>query len=105
MGTLKGQVLHSQFSAFINERRSNQSNVLIDDEGNACLCDFGLSRILQSTGFTTKSIAGTCRWMAIELTIPDDDVVVELTEATDVWAFGMTALEVSSSSAPATIRG
>lgn len=74
-----------------------QSNILVSDEGRACLTDFGLSRILEATGFTTKSVGGTWRWQAYELIAPneeDEDSTPKVTEATDVWAFGMTVIEV-----------
>lgn len=73
----------------------SKSNVLIDDDGNARLSDFGLSRVLESTGLTTKSIAGSSRWMAFELMYADNpEQDGFFTYATDVWALGMTILEV-----------
>lgn len=76
-----------------------QSNVLVNDERRACISDFGLSRILEVTGFTTKSVGGTCRWMAQELIAPsdddDDEIIPQVTTESDVWAFAMTAIEVN----------
>ena len=75
----------------------SKSNVLIDDDGNARLSDFGLSRILESTvtGLTTKTINGTIRWMAYELMDADDAQQGGIfTTASDVWSLGMTILEV-----------
>jgi serine/threonine protein kinase len=41
-------------------RHSNtQSNILVNDMGEAQLTDFGLSRVLEFSGFTTKSVGGT----------------------------------------------
>lgn len=66
----------------------------------ASISDFGLSRVLETTGFTTKAVGGTCRWMAQELLDPpeeDDEGDTPLvTTASDVWAFAMTVLEVRS---------
>lgn len=74
------------------------ANILIDDKGDACLADFGQSRILHTSGFTTKVTAGTWRFMAPELieTRADegDGGVLCATMATDVWAFAMTVIEV-----------
>jgi serine/threonine protein kinase len=70
----------------------------VNDDGEASIADFGLSRILETSGFTTKSVAGTSRWMAYELIAPeeeDEDCPPQLTTATDVWAFAMTVIEVS----------
>lgn len=69
--------------------------MLIDGNGNAVLTDVGLSCIVEQTGS-----GSSVRWMARELIdIPDpDDNEGEprVTPASDIWAFGMTALEVSS---------
>lgn len=74
------------------------ANVLINDEGEACLSDFGLSRILLASGFTTKSYSGTWRFMAIELLElgENEEVMPKVTKASDTWAFGMTVVEVCS---------
>ena len=73
----------------------------MSDTGEARISDFGLSRILETSGFTTKGVGGTCRWMAYELIVSPDnygedgeEYVPQPTIASDVWAFGMTALEV-----------
>lgn len=71
---------------------------MIDDHGNAKLSDFGISRMLESRGFTTKTVAGTVRWMAMELLLDDDETsedAIPVTVESDVWSFGMTILEVS----------
>ncbi|KAF7968619.1 hypothetical protein HWV62_30013 [Athelia sp. TMB] len=78
------------------------SNILINDEREASISDFGLSRLLQYTGFTTKVVGGTYRWMAFELVNPENDEEEEpaITTATDVWAFAMTVLEILSGKLP-----
>ncbi|KAF9218428.1 kinase-like protein [Gyrodon lividus] len=68
-------------------------NVLVTSNGVPCLSDFGLSKILLSSGLLASATAvkGTWRWMARELA----DYRVEHAkpdEKSDVWAFGMTAL-------------
>ena len=78
-----------------------KSNILIDDDGNARLADFGLSRVLEKTGLTTKSIAGSCRWMPYELMYSDDpEQDGTFTTASDVWSLGMTILEVCDKQSP-----
>ena len=69
----------------------------MNDKHEACLADFGLSRVLGESGFTTKSVGGTSRWMAWELIASfneDEENVPQVTAASDVWAFAMTVLEV-----------
>lgn len=97
--------------AFLPVSYMTQSNILINDNHQASLADFGLSRILQETGFTTKTLLGTPRHLAPELVATgmddeDDSILIptgadiegdsipRVTAATDVWAFGMTILEV-----------
>ncbi|KAG8896692.1 hypothetical protein FRB99_008760 [Tulasnella sp. 403] len=69
-------------------------NVLINSQGDAALCDFGLSKLLQDcpSTFTTSSVGvGTLRWCAPEMWTADEPIK---TLATDVWAFGALALEI-----------
>lgn len=79
------------------------ANILIDDAGSAVLADFGHSRILEVSGFTTSTmtIAGTFRYMAPELMVPENpDVTPTPTIASDIWAAGMTGLEILSNKIP-----
>ncbi|KAL4078696.1 kinase-like domain-containing protein [Scleroderma yunnanense] len=65
-------------------------NVLISDNGQALLTDFGLSTIYYSTFAMTFSDGrgvGTLRWMSPEI-LKGGEVSAEA----DVWAFAMTAL-------------
>ncbi|KAG1903386.1 kinase-like domain-containing protein [Suillus fuscotomentosus] len=81
------------------------TNVLIDDSWNAVLTDFGLSRVIKASGFTTTNVkaVGTFRYMAPELMNP-----VNTTSATaplptvqsDIWSAGMTGLEILSGNVP-----
>jgi len=79
------------------------SNILINDQGEANITDFGLSRILEVSGFTTKTAAGTYRYMAPELYSvceEEDADAPRVTVATDVWAFSMTVVEICTESVP-----
>lgn len=74
-------------------------NILIDDNGTAQLCDFGLVRVLSEenkTGLTTKADhTGTIRYLSHELVEPaDPDAQIVATTASDVHALGCIALEV-----------
>jgi serine/threonine protein kinase len=73
--------------------------VLISDNGDACLCDFGLSRIIKSeagpSGFTTSNFAGSIRYMSPELLNSEEEEALPLvTAASDVYALGCVGLEV-----------
>lgn len=67
------------------------TNILMNDRLEASLTDFGISRILEMSGFTTKTMSVTWRYAAPELL---DNEEPRVTAATDVWAFAMTVLEV-----------
>jgi serine/threonine protein kinase len=74
-----------------------QCNILMQDDGTPMLADFGLSRVVAevSTGLTTSSSRGSYRWMAPELFGGvESQVVVLVTVASDVWAFGCLCVEV-----------
>ncbi|KDQ58035.1 hypothetical protein JAAARDRAFT_34851 [Jaapia argillacea MUCL 33604] len=82
------------------------SNVMITDSGSACIVDLGLSSVVSTANFTTANIAGSCRWMAPEIMNPpdladdDDDYHIPFTTASDVYSFGMTALEIFTGKYP-----
>jgi serine/threonine protein kinase len=67
--------------------------VLIDEEGRASICDFGLSIIRDGgpTGYTSSNFGGTSRFLAPEL-LDEDTRTVE----TDIYAYACTCIEVRS---------
>jgi serine/threonine protein kinase len=78
---------------------SAQGNILIDDDGRVVLSDFGLSRVLEVSGFTTKDTPGTLRYMAPELLAEEPapgttSGAIRTTISADVWAFAVAATEV-----------
>lgn len=101
------------------------TNVLMGDNGDPLLCDFGRSRIIGHRGFTSR-VLGTIAYQAPELihartqeeaaTDIDADVDEEvhvdespadkeiysdkLTTKTDVYGYGMVALEILSGRSP-----
>ncbi|KAI6010018.1 hypothetical protein EDC04DRAFT_817435 [Pisolithus marmoratus] len=72
-------------------------NVLVSSDRRALLSDFGLSTLNISTFSMTVDAkrGGSCHWMAPELL---DDC--SSSKESDVWAFGMTALELFTRTAP-----
>jgi len=87
-------------------------NVLINDQRNACLVDFGISRIQQESGFTTSMQSGTMRYIAPEIYALDEDVdeappvgnaliaAPKFTAESDVWAFSMFIIQVFTERKP-----
>ncbi|KIK95129.1 hypothetical protein PAXRUDRAFT_33151 [Paxillus rubicundulus Ve08.2h10] len=81
------------------------ANIVIDGAGNPLLADFGFSRIVEDiTGvaFTQSAgISNSQRWLAPELCFDKG----KLTTAADVYAFGMTILQLMTHAMPwSTVR-
>lgn len=76
-----------------------QSNILIGDRGEAILSDYGLSCVLEMSGFTTKMQSATWRYTAPELLLASEDggYSPRVTKATDLWSLSMTIIEVRKS--------
>ena len=78
-----------------------QSNILVNDYEEACICDFGLSTVVDVTSgrsiTNTSSFAGNVRWMAPELFVrtDKDGNLSRVSARTDVYSFGRVALEVN----------
>ncbi|KAG8922062.1 hypothetical protein FRC02_012162 [Tulasnella sp. 418] len=75
------------------------SNILVDNNGNARITDFGTSKILQEepTGFTTSSgVHGTHRWMAPELLINSSPP----STTTDIYSLTLLVLEIYTQKIP-----
>ncbi|KAJ7103769.1 kinase-like domain-containing protein [Mycena epipterygia] len=79
-------------------------NVLVDDQGTPHIGDFGISKIINSCGFTTASV-GTLPYMAPELLIAYDtawkvqDLCPSTTKSSDIYSFALLVLEIFTSEA------
>jgi len=69
-------------------RDMKPENILIDSNGNACLADFGISKILDQ-GSTTKSFVGTPEYVAPEIILQTGH-----NKAVDIWCFGILLYEM-----------
>ncbi|KAJ7325546.1 kinase-like protein [Mycena albidolilacea] len=86
------------------------SNILIDDEGKAKLCDFGLSSIVVEfcgTSSLTSCIGGAVRWAdpsLYSLRADNSDEAAQeppaLTPRSDIYSFGSVTLEILSGRIP-----
>ncbi|XP_057777281.1 LRR receptor-like serine/threonine-protein kinase RPK2 [Salvia miltiorrhiza] len=84
--------LHDQCSPRILHRDIKPSNILLDDESNAYLADFGLSKILagRETHATTH-VAGTYGYIA-----PEYAMTGRVSDRADVYSYGVVLLELMS---------
>ncbi|KAG8779535.1 hypothetical protein FRC12_024147 [Ceratobasidium sp. 428] len=79
-------------------------NVLVDKDGVARLSDFDHSILSNCTLLfteTSNSGGGTLRWMAPELLLSEDDAALSSrSKQTDIYALGMTMLEIATGRVP-----
>lgn len=88
--------LHGQRPPFVH-RDLKSANVVLDEELNARLCDFGITEPMERTHISRRAAeAGSPRYMAPELF----DGRAKLTEKLDIWALGCLIIEVLTSRTP-----
>ncbi|KAK7438607.1 hypothetical protein VKT23_017941 [Stygiomarasmius scandens] len=79
------------------------ANILINDNWQACLTDFGLTVFddITPVSFTSRR-EGSARWMAPELFVPESFGLdrFRLTTKTDVYAFGCVCFELYTGRSP-----
>ncbi|XP_060185818.1 cold-responsive protein kinase 1-like [Lycium barbarum] len=92
-GTARGLAyLHEQFHVCIIHRDIKSSNILLDDEFQTKIADFGLVRLLpEDQSHVSTKFAGTLGYTAPEYAIHG-----HLTEKVDVYSFGIVVLEIIS---------
>ncbi|KAJ2916030.1 hypothetical protein MD484_g4404, partial [Candolleomyces efflorescens] len=77
------------------------TNILVTDKGEACICDFGMSKLVEEvtekSASATLTAAGSARWLAPELI---EGSVSSPTFASDTYSFAMALLELYTGKHP-----
>jgi len=71
-------------------------NIVLDEELNCKICDFGLTVTLEKTHVTVRSLQGSPRYMAPE----QFEATARITEKVDIWQMGCVMLELFCLSVP-----
>ncbi len=80
----------------IIHRDIKPSNILLNDQGEAFLADFGIARMVSTTQFTTTgALIGTPTYMSPEQSKGDD-----LTVVSDIYSLGVILFELLTGRAP-----
>lgn len=88
--------LHEEWEKVVLHRDIKPSNVLLDDEMNGCLGDFGLARLYDhGASPQTTHVVGTIGYLA-----PEFARTGKATPLTDVFSFGIFVLEVTCGRRP-----
>ncbi|KAI4367067.1 hypothetical protein MLD38_022848 [Melastoma candidum] len=81
--------LHHESNPPIIHRDISSKNILLDNEWEARVSDFGTARVLNSDTSSLTSFAGTYGYAA-----PEMAYTMKATEKSDVYGFGVVALDV-----------
>jgi len=77
------------------------ANILVSAKGDACICDFGMSKLIEEVTETSASVtlttSGSARWLAPEVI---EGKVSSPTMAADTYSYAMAILELLTGKHP-----
>lgn len=92
--------LHEEWEQCVVHRDIKSSNIMLDSNFNAKLGDFGLARLVDhDLGSQTTVLAGTMGYLA-----PECVTTGKASKESDVYSFGMVALEIACGRRPVELR-
>lgn len=83
-------------SCEVIHRDMKSPNVLLDEEGRAKICDFGVSKLLSGDSTEASTAVGTTRWSSPEALLGETGV----RKSTDVYSFGVMMWEMITNTVP-----
>ncbi|XP_059160582.1 mitogen-activated protein kinase kinase kinase 2-like [Physella acuta] len=83
---------------YILHRDIKGNNILMVDDMNIKLTDFGISEIIDDNGVATE--IGTVRYMAPEVIYTDGGKIINYTSRADIWSVGCTVVEMLTGKPP-----
>ncbi|KAI8827284.1 kinase-like domain-containing protein, partial [Fimicolochytrium jonesii] len=79
-------------------------NVLLTEQGECKLADFGVSAKLSNVGGRARTFIGTPYWMAPEVIMTDPESATHSSASydakADIWSIGITAIEIAEKNPP-----
>ncbi|MEM8933503.1 MAG: protein kinase, partial [Acidobacteriota bacterium] len=93
--------VHHAHRNLIVHRDLKPSNILVTDQGDVMLLDFGIAKLLDTeSGHLGDATRSELRWMTPEHAAPEQVLDQPITTATDTWALGVLLYELTTGVQP-----
>ncbi|KAJ8409634.1 hypothetical protein AAFF_G00230350 [Aldrovandia affinis] len=96
----KGNSLKEEWTAYICREILRGQNVLLTENAEVKLVDFGVSAQLDRTVGRRNTFIGTPYWMAPEVIACDENPDATYDFKSDLWSLGITAMEMAEGAPP-----